>query len=287
VERRPKAPELPEDATVDALDHEVRAELRSLPKPLADAVARHLVAAGMLVDAEPERALEHTRYARGKASRVAAVREANGLVAYHAGEWAEALAELRAARRMGGGPGHLAVMADCERALGRPERAIEIAREARGEPLPSGEAVELRIVAAGARRDMGQRDAAVVALQGPDLDPRRRDPWSARLFYAYADNLLAAGRREEALRWFLHAADADEDGETDAADRAFELSPDMETLVGTPDEVLPAEDAGPGAGGAVAAGTVGDGADEVTDPVPGDRAETRPSEHPEGEAGQR
>jgi tetratricopeptide (TPR) repeat protein len=132
---------------------------------------------------------------------------------------------------MGGGPGHLAVMADCERALGRPERAIEIAREARGEPLPAAEAVELRIVAAGARRDMGQHDAAVVALQGPDLDPRRVEPWSARLFYAYADNLVAVGRTDEALRWFLHAADADEDGETDAAERAFELAPDPDAMI--------------------------------------------------------
>jgi tetratricopeptide (TPR) repeat protein len=270
--------------------------LRSLPKPLAETVARHLVAAGMLVDTEPERALEHARYARGRASRVAAVREANGLVAYHAGEWAEALAELRAARRMGGGPGHLAVMADCERALGRPERAIEIAREARGEPLPAGDAVELRIVAAGARRDMGQLDAAVVALQGSDLDPRRHEPWSARLFYAYADNLLAAGRREEALRWFLHAAETDEEGETDAADRAFELSPDASADVvdvGSA-EVGEGSDAeredggtdGPDAAGPAAAGTVEDGAGAAGSTA-GDPAGTGTGERAEGEAAER
>ncbi|GDY33616.1 tetratricopeptide repeat protein [Gandjariella thermophila] len=323
AERRPAAPELPDDIEAAALDHEIRSELRSLPKPVADSVARHLVAAGVLVDTDPERALEHARYARGKASRVAAVREANGLVAYHAGEWSEALAELRAARRMGGGPGHLAVMADCERALGRPERAIEIAREARGEPLPPAEAVELRIVAAGARRDMGQRDAAVVALQGPDLDPRRRDPWSARLFYAYADNLLEAGRWEEALRWFLNAAEADEEGETDAADRAFELAPDTEALVevagtglpaaaaGEPADAHPAAEApedtgettpaqaargaapttegstgaGPGASGDTAAGTV-EGDAETAEPA-GDRAEERTSGRAEREAGER
>jgi hypothetical protein len=79
-------------------------------------------------------------------------------------------------------------------------------------------------VSAGARRDMGQLDAAVVALQIPELDPRRRDPWSARLFYAYADNLAATGREEEAIRWFLNAAEADDDGDTDAAERAVELS---------------------------------------------------------------
>jgi hypothetical protein len=70
---------------------------------------------------------------------------------------------------------------------------------------------------------MGQLDASVVALQGPDLDPRRRDPWSARLFYAYADNLQAAGRTEDAIRWFLNAAEADDDEQTDAGERAVEL----------------------------------------------------------------
>ncbi|WP_228122359.1 tetratricopeptide repeat protein [Saccharothrix syringae] len=203
----------------------MKQELRGLPKGLAEIVGRHLAAAGMLIDGEPELALEHARYARSKAARVAVVREAAGLTAYHAGEWSEALSELRAARRMSHGAGHVAIMADCERALGRPERAIELAREAQGLQLSPDEAVELRIVAAGARRDMGQLDAAVVALQGDDLDAKRRDPWSARLFYAYADNLAAAGRTEEAVRWFLNAAQADDDNETDAAERAFELSP--------------------------------------------------------------
>nr|BFE49260.1 hypothetical protein GCM10017745_26870 [Saccharothrix mutabilis subsp. capreolus] len=222
---RARAPELPEDADISILDPEVKQELRGLPKGLAEIVGRHLAAAGMLVDSEPELALEHARYARSKAARVGVVREAAGLAAYHAGEWAEALSELRAARRMTHGAGHVAVMADCERALGRPERAIELAREAQSLKLDPEEAVELRIVAAGARRDMGQLDAAVVALQGEDLDAKRRYPWSARLFYAYADNLAAAGRTEEAIRWFLNAAQADDDNETDAAERAFELGP--------------------------------------------------------------
>ncbi|MEU4745423.1 hypothetical protein AB0G02_33860 [Actinosynnema sp. NPDC023658] len=222
---RARTPELPDDADISILDPEVKQELRGLPKGLAEIVGRHLAAAGMLIDSEPELALEHARYARSKAARVAVVREAAGLTAYHAGEWAEALSELRAARRMSHGAGHLAVMADCERALGRPERAIELAREAQGVQLAPDEAVELRIVAAGARRDMGQLDAAVVALQGDDLDEKRREPWSARLFYAYADNLEAAGRTEEAVKWFLNAAQADDDNETDAAERAFDLSP--------------------------------------------------------------
>jgi len=183
------------------------------------------------------------------------VREAAGITAYHAGEWSEALAELRAARRMGGGPGHLAVMADIERALGRPERAIELARGPEAKELGRGAQLELAMVVAGARRDLGELDAAVVALQVPELEAVRRDPWSARLFYAYADNLLAAGRESDALQWFVHAADADTDGLTDAdvriaeltgepqADDGIEFPLEDEDPRGEPVEVDPAESA--------------------------------------------
>lgn len=217
------APELSEDITIEDLDADVRTELRTLPKNLAEIIGRHLVAAGELIDSDPQAALEHARYAKRKASRVPSVREALGLVAYHAGEWAEARTELRAVRRMTRVDTHVAVIADAERALGRAQQALDLAREVDTERLPKEIAVELRIVAAGARRDLGQLDAAVVALQGADLDAKQRQPWSARLYYAYADNLVAAGRSDEALRWFLRASQADEEGETDAAERAVEL----------------------------------------------------------------
>lgn len=220
----PSRPELAPDVDLSELDQEVRKELSTLPKRLADLVGSHLVMAGRVLEEDPQLALAHTRFARSKASRVAAVREAVGLAAYLAGEWSEALAELRTARRLGGDPGRLAVLADCERALGRPEHALEIARSPEAAQLGIDEAVELRIVAAGARRDLGQFDAAVIALQGPELDAAGEEPWRARLRYAYADNLLAAGRQQDAVRWFLAAAEADVEGATDAAERAVELS---------------------------------------------------------------
>lgn len=226
MERTPSqpAPPLPEGLEDVKLAADVRRDFLGLRKEVADVVSQHLVAAGSLLEDDPERALTHARYARSRASRLAVVREAVGLAAYHAGEWAEAIAELRAARRMGGGPGHLAVMADAERALGRPERALELSRGPEVAELDDAEAIELLIVAAGARRDMGEADAAVLSLQTPELDPARRQPWSPRLFYAYADALLGAGRREEAVRWFLHAAEADDEEQTDAAERLAELS---------------------------------------------------------------
>lgn len=223
---RPDEPDLPEDVQASDLDPAVRRDLLSLDKNNAETVARHMVMAVELLEDDPRLALAHARAARQRAGRIAVVRETAGVVAYHAEEWAEALSELRTARRMSGGSGLLAVMADCERGLGRPERAIELGRSDEAQALTGDEATELRIVVAGARMDLGQFDQAVVTLQTPDLDPARTGSAAARLFYAYADALVAAGRTDDGLQWFLNAAAADLDDETDAEDRAAELTGD-------------------------------------------------------------
>jgi tetratricopeptide (TPR) repeat protein len=210
---------------VDAkqLAPEIRGELSTLDRATADAVARHLVAAGELMDEDPEAALNHARAARARSSRIAAIREAVGIAAYRYGDWAQALSELRAARRMGSKSSLLALMADCERGLGRPERAVELARGQEAAQLSGDDADELRIVVAGARSDLGQLEQALTVLSTPQLDPSRSGSTAARLFYAYADTLLALGRADEALQWFLHSAAADIDGVTDAEDRVAEL----------------------------------------------------------------
>ncbi|MGK5523161.1 Replicase polyprotein 1ab [Micromonospora sp. URMC 107] len=225
----------------------------SLAKPVAETVARHLVATGQLIDEDPAEALAHALAARRLASRISAVREAVGLAAYHAGEWQTAIAELRTYHRMSGLQSHLAVLADCERALGRPERAIDLFRGADQEKLDRAVATELLIVAAGARGDLGQKDAAVAMLQVPDLTSETAEPWTARLRYAYADALLAVGRRDEAREWFSRAADVDAEGETDAAERLLEL--DGVVIEGDEEDEEPAEAvaSGPGAPGAVPA----------------------------------
>ena len=217
-------PVLPDDVTGKELDRAVRAELGSLASLNAEAVSRHLVMAGRLLDEDPEAAYAHAIAARERAGRVAAVREAAGLAAYVTSRYAEALAELRAARRISGDQSMLPVMADCERGLGRPEKALAMASAPEVRSLDASGRAEMLIVASGARRDLGQPEAAALLLQGPELRPERRRPWSARLFYAYAEALLAAGRADDALTWFGHAADADEVGETDADERVAELS---------------------------------------------------------------
>lgn len=221
--KRMKEPSLPQDITSRDLDPSILQDLRSLSKDNAEQVGRHMVMAATLMQDDPQLALQHARAAKERAGRVAVVRETCGIAAYHAGEWKEALAELRAARRMSGGPGLMAVMADCERGLGHPEKAIEIARSEELSRLDAASTVELAIVVAGARQDMGQFDAAVAELERQDLNPSRHGVSASRLFYAYADALAAAGRTAEARQWFEHAADADEDELLDAADRLHEL----------------------------------------------------------------
>jgi tetratricopeptide (TPR) repeat protein len=213
---------VPADITGEELDPDVRRQLRTLPPGLATEVATRLVAAGRFFEDDPELAHQHTCEATRIASRVAAVREANGLTAYATGRWAQARSELRAARRLSGSDEFLPLLADCERGLGKPERALEIAGSPEAARLDKATKVELRIVASGARRVLGQLDAAVVTLQCPELRDEAK-PWSARLRYAYADALLAAGRRDEAVTWFERAANVDKDGDTEAQERLEEL----------------------------------------------------------------
>jgi hypothetical protein len=115
------------------------------------------------------------------------------------------------------------VMADCERGMGRPEKALDMAGAPEVQKLDKAGQVEMRLVAAGARRDMDQIDAAIVTLQSSELASNSVQPWTARLRYAYADALLAAGREDEAREWFAKVVESDKDGSTDASDRLAEL----------------------------------------------------------------
>ena len=184
-------------------------------------IARLLVATSVAED--PQEAYRYAKKARGLAARVGVVRETCAIAAYQAGDWTTALAEFRAARRLTGRSSYLPLMADCERALGRLDRALEIVTGPDARAADQQTQIELRIVESGIRRDQGLPDAAVVALQGPELAGDRIRPELGRLYYAYADALLEAEREEEARHWFGRAARADVEGETDASERYEEL----------------------------------------------------------------
>jgi tetratricopeptide (TPR) repeat protein len=216
-----RLPAVPASITADQLDPAARAELRTLPADLAESVARFLVAAAAAHDAD--RGYEYALAARRLAARVGIVRETCGIAAYRAGKWAEALAELRAARRLTGQDTYLPLMADCERALGRLDRALDLLTSPEARNLSRETQIEMRIVESGIRRDQGFPEAAVVALQIPELTDGRDRPGLARLYYAYADALTDADREDEARYWFARAASADVAGDTDAADRVDDL----------------------------------------------------------------
>ena len=214
-------PDIPEDVTGEELEKTARAELLSLSAENAKVVARHLVCIALFADEDPERAHKHGVAAAHHAGRLAVVRESAGYAAYRAGHYEIALKELRAANRISGDVSAWPVMADCERGLGRPLKALDMAGSAEVKRLDKAGEIEMRIVASGARRDLGELDAAVITLTCKELKTEGEE-WAVRLRYAYADALFAAGRKEEAVEWFAKCAAIDVDELTDAIERATE-----------------------------------------------------------------
>jgi len=212
-------PDIPEEITGEELEKSVRAELLSLSAENAKVVARHLVCINIHMDSDPELAHKHGIAAAHHAGRLAVVRESAGYAAYRAGHYEIALKELRAAHRISGDVSMWPVMADCERGMGRPLKALNLAGSDEVRRLAKPEEIEMRIVASGARRDLGELDAAVITLTCKELKTETEE-WAVRLRYAYADALDAAGRTEEAREWFSKCAEIDHEESTDADERA-------------------------------------------------------------------
>jgi hypothetical protein len=152
---------------------------------------------GRLLDTDPELAYEHAQAAVRRAGRVDVVREAAGLAAYRTERYAEALRELRTVRRLNGSSEHLAIMADCERGLGRPERALALAQEPEAATLDADAQIELAMVVSGARLDLGQPEAALAALS-TDAVRAGTGTVAVRVAQARATALEASGLVDEA-----------------------------------------------------------------------------------------
>ncbi|MFH5880672.1 tetratricopeptide repeat protein [Arthrobacter sp. NA-172] len=206
---RERSPEIDDDVTGQELDRVTKHQIKTLEGTNADWVSKHLVMAGRLIDIDPEMSFQHALAASRRGGRLAAVREAVGLTAYAAGHYGEALREFRTYRRISGSNVHLPLMADCERGLGRPDRALDVVRSPEAQDLDAPGKVELAIVASGARTDLGQLDAAVAELEIIQLDINRAFSYSPRVFRAYADALTAVGRTEEAGKWHRQAVVAE------------------------------------------------------------------------------
>lgn len=196
-----RSPDIDFDVTGKELDRGTLKEIGGLDERPAEWVAKHLVMAGRYLEDDPAVAFQHALAASRKGGRLSRVREAVALTAYAAGEYADALREFRTYRRMTGDDTHLAAQVDSERALGRQDKALQLAAEVDPATLDREARVELAMVVSGVHEDLGDLEAAHQALQIPELDRRRGYPFSPRLFQRQADVLAALGRRDEAMLW--------------------------------------------------------------------------------------
>ncbi len=198
----PNEPVIPAGVTADELDADALKALKTLSGANQEIVARHLVTAGQLLDIDPELAYQHAQAAVRRAGRVDVVREAAALTAYVSGRYDEALREVRAVRRMRGDVSLRAIEADCERGLGRPERAIEIVEETDTSQLSLEDQVELILVAAGARADLGQMDYSLMIVENAlrSLPEDTPSELLRRLGELRAERLQDLGRLEEAAQ---------------------------------------------------------------------------------------
>ncbi len=194
-------PFIPEDVTPNDLHPGARNELKTLQPETAERVAQHLAMVGMLIGDDPQLAHQHAISASRRAGRIPVARETLAVTAYHIGDYALALRELRTFRRLTGSQGHLALMVECERALGRPERGIETGLAAELGELKTEQRVQLAIAMSGARLDLGQTQQALFELEIPELDPSKAFSWSPELFAAYANVLEDLGRDAESAKW--------------------------------------------------------------------------------------
>lgn len=218
--REGREPYVPAEITGSELSVDLRRELKALSKEQMERVSRHLVACALAQEeGDQSRALEHAKWAARFGARVAAVREVYGALLYDAAEYKTALRELRAAMRISGRVDLLPMVADSERGLGRPEKALDVAQLPEARKLSDSETIELMIVVAGAYADMGDLHTAIATLEVPALRHKVEGQWQFRLWLAYADLLEADGQSDEARKWVTLAADADVAEETDAAER--------------------------------------------------------------------
>ncbi len=211
------------DIDVSILPRDVVADLDVLSPGVKARVERWLAAARLALEEDPLQAYEYAQEAGRIGGRSSVVREAVGVAAYQAGEFAAARKDLQAARRIGGRDDLIPLIADCERALGNPRKAVDLANSDEAKRLRGETQAELLLVASGARLDMDQTNAAVSLLRGPCSNTPANAAWASRIYYGYGEALLANGDAETAREWFVKAAGADQLGTTDAMERVDEI----------------------------------------------------------------
>jgi tetratricopeptide (TPR) repeat protein len=204
----------------DVLD-EVRRTTR--PTEQQDAISRLSRAIELLERGDTGAAIREAEKAKRFASRSSAVREVLGLALYGEGRWQEALAELKAYRRISGRVDQNHVMADCLRGMGRPDEAVPLAEEELRGGVPNEAKAEAVIVAASALADQGRLAEALAFLGRARTRDDVSEAYTLRLWYVKGDILARAGRRKEAAEEFRKVMRHDASA-FDAAERLAQLA---------------------------------------------------------------
>jgi tetratricopeptide (TPR) repeat protein len=206
------------------LEKDIVRELESMARP---GKAHILVkvfgeAAGAFADEDYREAIRLGEQAKHLALRAPSVRELLGLAYYRSAKYKQAATELGTFRRLSGTTEQNPVLADCYRALHKPDRALELCDEIERRAVSPPVFFEGHIVAAGALAEMNKVDEAIARLERLDLRPATVEEHHLRAWYVLADLLERKGRFTQAHEWFEAVASADPDL-TDAPERAARL----------------------------------------------------------------
>lgn len=222
TDRRPNEPKMPRGIDLKMLSKDEKERLRGLSKEHADNIGYHILAAYTLEESDPKAALEHAKWVAHQASRIDFARETLAFVAYRQGDYKLAMREFRTAYRMNGFLDYLPFIADCERGVGNPKKAVEIAMSDEARQLRGEAKAEMLLVYAGALGDLKLWDKAIEIVHMLGRSKGLAGAYRMRAIQAEQYFLEEAGRADEATdldvmldRLELQYADADEDETSD------------------------------------------------------------------------
>lgn len=220
--RRPGEPKMPKGIEWSMLSTDDRERLRGLSKEHAENIVLHILAAYTLEERDPELALEHAKWVAHQASRIDFARETLAFVAYRQGDYKLALREFRTAFRMNGFLDYLPFIADCERGMGEPKKAIETAMSDDAKYLRGESKAEMFLVYAGALGDLELWNKAIEIVHTLGRSKGLAGEYRMRAVQAEQYFLEQAGRSDEAValdqlldKLELQYADAEEDETSD------------------------------------------------------------------------
>jgi len=208
------------------LPREIEEGIRRSARPAqqTDVMSRVARAIDRLERDDPRGAVPEAERAKALAPRSAAVREVLGMAYYGVDRWKDAVTELKAYKRISGRTDQNHLIADCYRALGRPEEAVPLADEViRDRRAPNEAKAEAVIVAASALADRERYPEALALLARAKTREDIAQAYTLRLWYVRGDILAKAGRNEEAAAEFRKIMRHDS-AAFDAAERLAALS---------------------------------------------------------------